>query len=212
MAFIVFEGLDGAGKSTLIAGLEKLLVEKKIEYLRTREPGGTPLGEEIREQLLRVKGDAPVPRAELLLYQASRAQHVEKVIRPALEKKKWVLCDRYYQSTLAFQVGGRKLNSSKIEWLNSFAIDGVEPNLVVLIDLPVSVSLSRIKSREGQIGQELDRFEKEEEKFHQGVRDNYLEQAKANPNLWLVLDGQNEVQVLMKKIISKMGDMGWLES
>src|SRR5690606_23902332 len=109
MPFVVVEGLDGAGKSTLISNIADELAELGIPYLHTREPGGTPLGEEVREILLRTKGDPPAPIAELFLYEAARQQHVQKVIKPALNAGRWVLCDRFTASTVAFQVGGRGL-------------------------------------------------------------------------------------------------------
>ena len=137
MAFIVFEGIDGSGKSTLIGSLVERLKEKELRYKLTREPGGTPLAEEIREMLLRTEGESPIPRSELLLYQAARAQHVEAVIRPSLGRKEWVLCDRYTSSTLAFQAGGREINEEQIVWLNDYATDKCYPDLWVLLDLPV---------------------------------------------------------------------------
>lgn len=147
MAFLVFEGLDGAGKSTLISGVENHLKALGQKVHLTREPGGTPLGEEIRQQLLRVEGDTPVPRAEMLLYEAARAQHVDRVIRPGLAEGKWILCDRFAPSTVAFQVGGRGLDRTAIDYLNSYATDGLLPDLVVLVDLPVEESLARMAKR-----------------------------------------------------------------
>ncbi|MEO0337089.1 MAG: dTMP kinase, partial [Pseudomonadota bacterium] len=110
MAFLVFEGLDGSGKSTLIKKLHQKLQDLKVPTVLTREPGGTELAEQIRELILKKEGEAPVAMAELLLYEASRAQHVEKLIRPSLQKDNWVICDRFFGSTLAFQCGGRGLD------------------------------------------------------------------------------------------------------
>src|SRR6185312_272345 len=125
----------GAGKSTLISGLTKEIKALGESVLVSREPGGSELGEEIRKLLLRISHDEPVPRAELLLYEAARAQHVEKIIRPALQRGEWVLCDRYSASSIAFQSGGRGLSRDKIDWLNDFATSQLKPALWVLLDL-----------------------------------------------------------------------------
>ena len=198
MAFLVFEGIDGAGKSTLIESLKKELVEKNQQVVLTREPGGTPLGEELRKLLLQLDGDSPVPRAELLLYEAIRAQHVEKVIKPALKAKKWVLCDRYTPSTLAFQAGGRNLDRGPIDWLNEYATDKLEPHLVVLLDLAPEDGQERMKNRE------KDRFEVEALDFHHKVRNHYLEQAKENPQNWLVLDATKSPEVLFHELLEHL--------
>src|SRR5690606_18259505 len=145
-----FEGLDGAGKSTLIEGLKSHIETSGSKsgpgasVVLTREPGGSVLGDEIRELLLRTKGEAPVPRAELLLYQAARAQHVEVTIRPALKNGAWVLCDRYSASTVAFQAGGRQLPRPAIDWLNSYSTDNLEPDLWVLLDLTTEEAAKRM--------------------------------------------------------------------
>ena len=121
--FLVFEGLDGAGKSTLIQGLASYLEKSGQAFHLTREPGGTPLGEEIRKMLITPSENAPTPRTELLLYEAGRAQHVDKVIRPFLKKGHWVISDRYSASTIAFQAGGRTIDLDEIRQLNDFATD-----------------------------------------------------------------------------------------
>ncbi len=177
MAFLVFEGLDGSGKSTLISGLERELVSRQINSVVTREPGGTELGEEIRQLLLRTDAQAPVPRAELFLYQAGRAQHVDLVIRPALARGDWVLCDRFYASTSAFQCGGRGLDRAQVDPLNRLAVGGCEPQLTVLLDLSVEESARRRAHREQSSGVQADRFEREKLAFHQRVRDFYLQLA-----------------------------------
>jgi dTMP kinase len=198
MAFIAFEGLDGAGKSTLIQAFARHLQSQDKPYILTREPGGSPLGDEIRELLLRTKGDAPVPRAELLLYQAGRAQHVDKVIRPALDEKKWVLSDRFYASTVAFQNGGRNIPLGPIEWLNDFATDKCSPDLWVLLDLDVPTALSRMQ------GRELDRFEREAQDFHERVRQSYLSQAKKSAKSWLVLSASDKPEILLEKLLARL--------
>jgi len=211
MAFLVFEGLDGAGKSTLINGIRSHLQSLGQQVYLTREPGGTPLGEEIRGQLLRAEGDTPLPRTEVLLYEASRAQHVDRVIRPALEQGKWILCDRFAPSTVAFQVGGRGLDRKVIDDLNNYATDGLRPDLVILIDLSVEESLKRMSHREQERGQKKDRFEREAQQFHEGVRASYLEQAKEAPDVWLVLDGLLSPDKLLKLLLSQLEKKGWLD-
>lgn len=188
MAFIVFEGLDGAGKSSLINKLIETLKNRSEEVVLTREPGGTPLAEEIRELLLKTTGETPVAKAELLLYQAARAQHVETKILPALSAKNWVICDRFTASTYAFQKGGRGIKAEEIHYLSQFATSGLRPCIQILLDLPVDVSLSRIHNRSHQTGAQIDRFEQENKSFHQNVRDAYLELAHNNPEDWIVLD------------------------
>lgn len=190
MAFIVFEGLDGSGKSSLMAALQKELTALQIPFVQTREPGGTPLGDEIRHMILRKEGPAPVSRAELLLYEASRAQHVEQTIKPALSEKKWVLCDRFTASSVAFQGGGRSISEADVVMLNQFATGGLEADLTVLLDLSVEESRRRQAHRTSQTGDGKDRIESEADEFHQKVRDGFLKQAKASVHNWLVLDAK----------------------
>lgn len=211
MPFIVFEGLDGAGKSSLIKALCLALEKQKISFITTREPGGTELAEEIRHLLIRTEKESPVPRTELLLYEASRAQHVEKVIRPALETQKWVICDRFTASTVAFQSGGRNIDSSAINWLNDFATNNLSPDLTVLLDLTVEESRKRLKGRTDATGVEHDRFEREADDFHNRVRESYLKQAQLNSNKWLVLDSSQPTQQLAEKLLLKLKEKKWLD-
>jgi dTMP kinase len=204
MKFIVFEGLDGAGKSTLIEALKLEVQTKGQTALLTREPGGSALGDEIRELLLRTRGEAPVPRAELLLYQAARAQHVDTKIRPALKRGEWVLCDRYTASSVAFQAGGRQLPRTDIDWLNNYATDGCVPDLWVLLDLSTEEASRRMK------GRELDRFEKEAQDFHERVRQAYLGLAKEQKSNWLVLDASEDRETLRQKLLQALRERGWL--
>lgn len=198
MAFLVFEGLDGAGKSTLMNELVGHLKARSIEVVLTREPGGTSLGEEIRGLLLRRDGEAPTPKAELLLYEAGRAQHVELVIRPALKRKAWVICDRFTASSVAFQSGGRGISSELINELNKIATDDLQPDLWVLLDLSVQEAERRMQ------GRELDRFEVEAKDFHERVRQSYLQQAKQSPPNWLVLDASLPVGDLKTKLLNAL--------
>lgn len=204
MKFIVFEGLDGAGKSTLIEGLSSFLRQKNQTVVVSREPGGSTLGEEIRTLLLKTDAEAPVPRAELLLYEAARAQHVERTIRPALKAGSWVLCDRFSASTVAFQAGGRQIDLKVIEWLNQFAVDGVKPDLSILLDLTTEEARRRMQ------GRELDRFEQEQKDFHERVRKSYLELAEREKNHWLVLDAALKPGVLKEQMLDQLQRRGWL--
>lgn len=210
MAFVVFEGLDGSGKSSLMAALEKELSQMSISFVHTREPGGTPLGDEIRNMILRSQGPSPVPRSELLLYEASRAQHVEQVIRPALKQKQWVLCDRFAASSVAFQGGGREISESDVIALNHFATGGLEADLTVLLDLPVAESRKRRSLRSSQTGEVEDRIESEADTFHEKVRQSFLKQAAASPK-WLVLDAKNSPADLFRQLLMALRDYNLLQ-
>lgn len=204
MAFIVLEGLDGSGKSTLIAHLEKALEEKGLKVRLTREPGGTPLAEKMRDLILDPSGESPCPRAEVLLYQAARAQHVDRVIQPHLDSGGWVLSDRFYGSTVAFQVFGRQLPREEIDWLNRYATAGLSPHLTIYLDVPVEVSQSRMQ------GRAKDRIESEEESFHQRVRQGYLAQAQESPDSWVVLSSERPPEELNQMVLEKLKEKGWL--
>ncbi len=210
MKFIVFEGLDGAGKSSLIEAVAQKLSSKSQGFVKTREPGGTALAENIRGLLLSVEGDTPVPRAELLLYEAGRAQHVDKIIRPTLKSGRWVLCDRFTASSVAFQSGGRALKREHIDWLNDFATESLKPDLTILLDLTVQESRKRLSQRHKSQNTQDDRFEKEEEAFHNRVRESYLQQAKENSGSWIVLDSSKPKETLQKELLEILEQRGWL--
>jgi dTMP kinase len=211
MAFIVFEGLDGSGKTTLMQKLSRVLDQRQVGHILTREPGGTVLGDELRQVLLRVDGDHPTPRCEILLYEAIRAQHVDRKIAPALKEKKWVLCDRYTASSLAFQGGGRKLKDKDIVWLNQFATTNLKPDLFVLLDLSVEESEKRRSHRQESLNIEADRFEREEKAFHKRIRKSYLDQAKKNKANWLVLDASQNPEKLFEELTQKLKKKKWLK-
>jgi len=182
--FIVFEGGEGCGKSTQTGALYRRLSKDGFGAVLTREPGGTKLGERVRRHLKRT-GEAQIsPLAELFLIATARAQLVSEIIRPELEKGKTVICDRFTPSTLAYQGYGRGLDTDAIRDVNDIATDGMSPDLIVLLDIPVEAGLSRKKSRE------RDRFESESLAFHSRVRRGYLDLAEADPQRWLVVDGR----------------------
>jgi dTMP kinase len=212
MPLIVFEGLDGSGKSTLMAALESELQKKKVPVLRTREPGGTRLGDEIRNMILRTEGSAPTARTELLLYEASRSQHVDEVIRPALKKNVWVLCDRFTASSVAFQAGGRSIDEEWVERLNEFATAGVVADLTVLLDLSVEESRRRRELRSGDRGGAQDRIESEADSFHNRVRQSFLNQAQNHSERWLVLNASLTPESLLSQLQEHLRSLKWLAS
>ncbi len=177
--FITFEGGEGSGKSTQAKALYKRLLSLNIPTLLTHEPGGTPLGNSLR-RWLKDKEEID-PRTELLLFNASRVHLVSHVIRPALEKGTTVICDRFAESTIAYQGYGRGLDLNLIEAVNNTATQGLRPDLIVFLDIPVDHGLARKGRR--------DRFEREEIAFHQRVRNGYLEMARREPERWLAIDG-----------------------
>ena len=195
--FITFEGGEGSGKSTQARTLHRRLWSMGIPALLTHEPGGTPLGREIR-RWLKGKGESN-PQTELLLFNASRAQLVAEVIRPALKSRTVVICDRFYHSTIAYQGYGRGLPLDLIEAANNIATQGLEPDLTILLDIDVAQGLARKKMR--------DRFEREELAFHQRVRQGYLEMAKKDPQRWLVIDGslpKKEIERLIEERVRQV--------
>jgi dTMP kinase len=210
MAFIVFEGLDGSGKSSLMRALEQELEKRAVNFIRTREPGGTPLGDEIRNMILRKEGPAPVSSTELLLYEASRAQLVEQVIRPALQNNTWVLCDRYAASSVAFQGGGRGISENDVHQLNNFATGNLKADVTVLLDLSVEESRRRRQGRGEASGEGEDRIESEADSFHEKVRQSFLQQARAEAKSWLVLNAQDTPQVLFEKLLKDLQQRGVL--
>ncbi|MCA9879750.1 MAG: dTMP kinase, partial [Thermomicrobiales bacterium] len=183
--FVALEGIDGSGKSTAARAIaDRLAQERDLEVIVTREPGGTPLGEAVRSLVLSRGGEGMDPIAELLLFSAARAQHVSDVIEPHLRRGAIVICDRYTDSTLAYQWGGRGLARETILAAQAIATRGVLPDIRVLFDLPVDVAQTR---RHGE-GDAVNRFDEEARRFHQAVREAYLTLAEASPQDWVVVD------------------------
>lgn len=200
--FITFEGGEGCGKSTQIAALKARLEAKGKTVVQTREPGGTPLGESVRNLLqYDDAGQGMSPEAELLLFAASRAQHVRELVAPAIAEGQIVLCDRFLDSTTVYQGVARAIDSKKVDTINQFAIGDTNPDLTILIDLPPEIGLARVHARsDGQ----LDRMEKEAIGFFQAVRQGYLDLAKSEPKRFLVLDGSQSVEELETQIWQKV--------
>jgi dTMP kinase len=199
--FITFEGIEGSGKTTHVELLSNHLQEKGYRVVKTREPGGTPVGEALRKVLL-MKDLSVAPLTELLVFLASRAQHVQEVISPALDEGKVVLCDRFVDASYAYQGYGRGMDLGIIETLNRFVTKGVRPNLTILLDCSVEIGLGR-KSADGS----LDRFEKEELSFHRKIRNAYLELAKDDPKRYVVLSAKKdlaETQATIREKVEKL--------
>lgn len=197
--FIVFEGGDGAGKSTQVRCLSRWLTARGIPQLTTREPGGTPLGARLREVLLH-SDDAPTARAEALLFAADRAQHVESVILPALNRGEWVLCDRYIDSSIAYQGGGRDLDPRQVGMLSRWATCGLTPDLTVLLDVPVQVGAAR---RRGA----ADRMESESVAFHEQVAARFRELAGLAPQRYLVVDATRPAEAICAEVLTRLGQL-----
>ena len=187
--FLTIEGIEGAGKSTFIGLLEDELVKRGVDFLRTREPGGCALGRQIRPLLLDASQKVS-DRAELFLFLADRAQHVADTIRPALERGQWVICDRYADSTIAYQGYGRGMDPEELQKLNDYATGGLWPDITFLLDLPAEVGLGRALARNGREGltQSEGRFEAEALAFHQRIREGFLARAARWPQRFRVLD------------------------
>jgi len=189
--FITLEGPEGSGKTTAARHLAEWLQGRGIPTVLTAEPGGTPLGEEVKRIVLHMRGmsDDLDPRADALLYAAGRAQHVARVIRPALDRGEWVVCSRYIDSSLAYQGAGYGNDPDEMRQLQSFATDGLRPDLTILLDVPVEVGLERTRRR-----REWNRFEDTEEvAFFERVRSAYLRMAEAEPDRFRVVDGSGSV-------------------
>ena len=186
--FITIEGGEGAGKSTAQRFIADKLAERGITVVQTREPGGTPLAEAIRQTLLSVDGEAPVEMTELLLVFAARAQHLAKMIEPALSRGEWVLSDRFTDATYAYQGAARGLSTATISQLEQLVQGGRQPDKVLILDLPPEIGMARARSRG-----ELDRFEREAHDFYERVRAGYLGRAKAVPERYSIIDAGQDL-------------------
>lgn len=193
--FITLEGTEGVGKSTNLQFIQSVLEKNKVQYQLTREPGGTPLAEEVRELLLANREEQVAEDAELLLVFAARAQHLSQVIRPALERGDWVLCDRFTDATFAYQGGGRGLDSQLIVQLEASVQRGLQPDLTILLDLPVEIGLARARQRA-----DLDRFENEQIEFFERVRSAYLSRAESDPQRFAVVDASGTLEQVQQQI------------
>ncbi|MBO9368523.1 MAG: dTMP kinase [Chloroflexi bacterium] len=200
--FITFEGPEGSGKSSHLAALAQYLESLGYPVYRTREPGGTAIGEQIRAVIHDLRNREMHPRTETLLYQAARAQLVEQEIRPRLARGEWVLCDRYADSTLAYQGYGHRQDLEQVRALIHYATGGLKPDLTFLLDVDVEIGLRRKQSN----GSEWNRMDAYALEFHQRVRKGYLELAAAEPERWIVVDASQpwaEVQEALRHLLRK---------
>lgn len=199
--FITVEGVEGVGKSTNMALIAGQLSQANIPFVTTREPGGTPLAEDVRGLLLQPREETVSENTELLLMFAARAQHLGEVILPALERGQWVLCDRFTDATYAYQGGGRGIPASKIADLESWVQGELRPDLTILLDASIEVGMTRANKRGA-----LDRFEQEKTQFFENVRNCYLNMAKQNSRYRLVDASQDlaTVQASIKLIVDEV--------
>jgi dTMP kinase len=200
--FITFEGGDGSGKTTQISLLQTWLLNKGHTVVVTREPGGTDLGNQLRDIILHSTGFI-APRAEALLYAADRSHHIHTLVRPALERGDVVVQDRYFDSSVAYQGAGRVLDATEVRELSLWATERLMPHLTILLDVPADVAKAR------QLGDErrFDRLEAEAQDFHERVRESYLALAEAEPDRFLVLDGTGSVESIHQAVTTRVSDV-----
>ncbi|SPJ13963.1 Thymidylate kinase [Syntrophobacter sp. SbD2] len=198
--FISFEGIDGCGKSTLMDQLADWLTRAGIPFVRTREPGGTGIGEKIREILLDPASYEMSNRAEVLLYSASRAQLTDQVIVPAMKKGSWVLTDRFVDATFAYQGFGRGFDLERLRIIQEWTTKDLWPDRTILLDCDIDTAMSRLGARDGT---DRDRIEQEDRIFHHKVRKGYLELAEKEPERFLVLDGSKPLEEVIKEFYER---------
>jgi len=196
--FITLEGAEGVGKSSILPLIVKHLQSKGVEVVQTREPGGTSLGEQLREVLLNTD-QVIVPNAELLMMMAARAQHIEQIIEPALKRGAWVVCDRFIDSSIAYQGSGRELGAERVKELQRWLLGNLKIDLTLLLDVTRETSLART----GRRG-DPDRIEKEGDQFFKRVRDGYLQQAKSRPNRIKVIDANPDLKTVSASVFKQI--------
>ena len=201
--FVTVEGVEGAGKTTQLAFMRAYLERTGCRVTPTREPGGTPLGEDIRALLLGHRHDGMALATETLLMFAARAEHLERVIRPTLAAGHWVLCDRFTDATYAYQGGGRGLPPERIAILEDWAQGDLRPDLTLVFDLPVEIGLERAGRRGA-----ADRFEREEKAFFERIRAVYLDRARRNPDRYRIVDADRPVETVRAEVEAILA--GWL--
>ena len=205
MKFITFEGPEGSGKTTQIALLAKSLRQQGVEVMRTREPGGTPIGDQIRQIIIGMENEALVPSAEFLLFSASRAQLIQERIRPALDKGQIVLCDRFFDSSLAYQGYGHGLPLERLRMITAFATNGLVPDITFFLDLDIEIGLRRRLMAAKSKGGEWNRLDAQKVAFHQRVRAGYHALAAAEPSRWRIVDASPEPKVVHEVILGHLG-------
>lgn len=205
--FISIEGIEGAGKSTQLQFIAEYLRSRGKQVVVTREPGGTPLGEEIREVLLKPTDRSMAEETELLLMFAARAEHIKQVIQPALERGDWVLSDRFVDATFAYQGGGRGINEQRIGELADWTLQGCHTDVTFLFDLPVALGQTRVEQRQ----QQKDRFEQEKQVFFERVRNCYLARAKAEPQRIKLIDASQSIEAIQQQLSRHLDELAGTE-
>ena len=199
--FITLEGIEGAGKSTVVDFIEDFLTKEGHDVIKTREPGGTVIGEQIREILLKNENYTLTYDTELLLVFSARAQHIQEVILPTLSSGKIILCDRFTDASYAYQGGGRGIDASRINLLEKWVQGDLRPNLTLLFDLDVSIGMQRTKKRS-----DADRFEREEINFFEKIRNTYLERAKKEPQRFRIINAASSLENVKEQIVTILKD------
>ena len=203
--FITFEGIEGSGKSTLLYNVAAALKRTGLDPLLTREPGGTSLGVALRKVLLNPEMEEISSVAELMLFAADRAQHVSRVIKPAIEEGQIVLCDRFSDATAAYQGYGRQIPVKVITAIDHLATMGVKPDMTVLLDLPAETGLKRARTRNDESPDSSEtRIDEEELEFHQRVRDGYLELARKEPERFWLVDATGRPEQLSESVVNEL--------
>jgi dTMP kinase len=204
--FVTFEGIEGSGKTTQLRRLSAHLAAKKVPHIVTREPGGTPLADEIRKLILIPREETVFPETELLLYEAARAQHVRGFILPAIQAGRAVLCDRFCDATTAYQGHSRGIAAKLVEALNRFAAGGLLPDLTLLFDLPPETGFARIARR----GRAPDRIERESLEFHRAVREGYLRLVDAHPGRVVRIEAAVPEEEVFQSVLRAVAQrFGW---
>jgi dTMP kinase len=206
--FLTIEGIEGVGKTTQVARLSHYLAERGIDHVVTREPGGTPLAEKIRDLVLRPREETLPPAAELLLMFAARAVHLANHIEPVLHTGRWVICDRFTDATFAYQGAGRGMSQTDIRSLETLVQGARRPDLTLLLDVPVDVGLER--SRQRDAGGNRDRFDSERAEFFERVRAGYLARARAEPGRMAIIDAVASKDEVTKRMTKVLESRSWI--
>lgn len=201
--FITLEGPDGSGKSTILNLLEKYFKEKNIDHIVTREPGGTKIGEDIRNIIISNDNQAMAPETEALLFAAARGQHVQELIKPTLSLGKHVICDRFLLSSLAYQGVGRDLGIGEVRAINDFGIKGLEPDLILFFDIDPELTLARKTSKGG------DRLEKEGNSYHNRVYNGYMKLIKEFPDNIKIIDARKSIEEVLEQSMVEINKILW---
>jgi dTMP kinase len=206
--FLTIEGIEGVGKTTQVARLSHYLAERGIDHVVTREPGGTPFAEKIRDLVLRPRDEALPAAAELLLMFAARAVHLANHIEPVLNAGRWVICDRFTDATYAYQGAGRGMSQEDIRFLETLVQGALRPDLTLLLDVPVDVGLER--SRQRDAGGIRDRFDSEQAEFFERVRAGYLSRARAEPRRMATIDAVASMDEVTRRITKVLESRSWI--